>query len=194
MWALAGLGNPGRKYAKTRHNAGFSALDVLAGKHGVSFSEKSGRLQGSGVIGGEKALLVKPMTYMNLSGMPLRAAIRNTNVTPENLIVIHDDMDIEPGRIKIKLGGSAGGHKGIASIIDSLGGPDFIRIKIGIGRDPTMLGEDYVLKKFSKDEKALVEEAFERAAEAAEAIITEGLQKAMNEFNTQAEEENGEAS
>lgn len=184
MWALAGLGNPGRKYTKTRHNAGFSALDLLAEKHGVSFSEKNGRDEGTGSLEGVKAVLIKPMDYMNLSGPPVRESMKKRGITPENLIVVHDDMDIEPGRIKIRMGGSAGGHKGVSSIIDALGEKEFVRIKIGIGRDMTMLGEDYVLKKFRPDEKPLIKEALQLAALAATSIITGGLQQAMNTFNT----------
>ncbi len=134
MWALAGLGNPGRKYVKTRHNAGFSAIDILAEKLGVHFSEKKDRFETQATIGGQNVFLVKPLTFMNLSGAPIRETMKKRGITPQQLIVIHDDMDITPGRIKIKLGGSAGGHKGISSIIDALSDREFIRIKIGITR------------------------------------------------------------
>jgi PTH1 family peptidyl-tRNA hydrolase len=180
---VVGLGNPGRKYAKTRHNAGFMALEELARRLGAPLEEEDLLARGSASLHGTTLVLMEPLTYMNRSGQAVRAVIREMELTPGKLIVIHDDLDIEPGRLKIKMGGGAGGHKGVASIIQSMGTPDFIRVKMGIGRDPEMLPEDYVLKKFSKDELPLMKETILEAADAVESILRDGLSRAMNTFN-----------
>ena len=186
MWLVVGLGNPGRKYAKTRHNAGFQALEELARRLGARLEEEELLARGTASLHDTPVVLMEPLTFMNRSGQAVRAVIREMELAPANLIIIHDDLDIEPGRLKIKMGGGAGGHKGVASVIESMDTPEFIRVKVGIGRDPEMLPEDYVLKKFSKDELPLVEETILDAADAVESIIRDGLSRAMNTFNERA--------
>lgn len=183
MWAVLGLGNPGRKYSKTRHNVGFMLVDLLAGRHGLKFLERRNYLVSRGSIEGHGVVLVEPLTFMNLSGAAAREILRRYPARPDTLIVAHDDMDIDVGRIKIKAGGSSGGHKGIDSIIEHIGTRDFLRVRMGIGKDPSMPGADYVLRKFQRSEVPLAAEMLEDAADAVEAIITEGPDAAMNRFN-----------
>jgi PTH1 family peptidyl-tRNA hydrolase len=183
---IVGLGNPGRKYARTRHNVGFLVLEEIARRSGVTLEEEGLFMIGKGSLEGTPVVLVEPLTFMNRSGHAVREALRSMELSAERLIAIHDDLDIETGHLKIKMGGGSGGHKGVGSIIESIGTPDFIRIKIGIGRDPEMLPEDYVLKKFSKDALPLMEESIFRAADAVESILSEGLSRAMNTFNEKA--------
>jgi PTH1 family peptidyl-tRNA hydrolase len=185
LWAVVGLGNPEAKYLKTRHNLGFMVVDELAARHGGQFGGRHRHFVSASVeVGGQRAILVKPITYMNRSGLALREFLYGRpDFPPERLIVVQDDIDMETGRLKIRKGGSSGGHRGIESIIAETGLRDFIRVKIGIGRDPEMPPEKYVLTKFSKAERPLIEEAVFLAADAVEALITEGLAAAMNRFN-----------
>lgn len=186
MYLIAGLGNPTREYEKTRHNAGFSVIDVLADRYGIDVSEKKHKaLCGKGVIEGQKVLLVKPQTFMNLSGESLRAAADYYKIDPEDMIVIYDDISLEPGQLRIRLKGSAGGHNGIKNIIAQLGTQEFPRIKVGVGAKPPKMDlADYVLGHFSKGEQEVMNDAFVEAAKAAVMMITEGSDKAMNHFNT----------
>lgn len=185
MYIIAGLGNPTREYDRTRHNVGFSAIDVLADRYHIDVSEKKHKaLCGKGVIEGQKVLLVKPQTFMNLSGESLRAVVDYYKVSNDELIVIYDDISLAPGQLRIRLKGSAGGHNGIKNIIAQLGTQEFPRIKVGIGEKPPKMDlAAYVLSRFSQDEQKLMDEAFKEAAEAAVMMMTDGAEKAMNHFN-----------
>lgn len=186
MYVIAGLGNPDKKYEKTRHNVGFDVIDVLAKKYNVELTEKKHRaLSGSGYIAGKKVLLVKPQTYMNLSGECVAAILNFYKLDPENdLLVIFDDVSLAPGRIRVRAKGSAGGHNGIKNIIAMTGTQNFSRIKVGVGEKPKGWDlADYVLSRFSKDDRALAEGAFADAADAAQLIVAGDLEGAMNQFN-----------
>lgn len=187
MYLIAGLGNPGREYENTRHNAGFASIDRLAEKNHISIDMKKFQaLCGTGYIGGQKVLLLKPQTYMNLSGESLRAACDFFKIDPEQeLIVIYDDISLAPGQLRIRAKGSAGGHNGIKSIISHLGTQVFLRVKVGVGEKPQGWDlADYVLGHFSKEEQQVMQESFDRAADAAVALLSEEVQQVMNEYNT----------
>ena len=187
MYLIAGLGNPGREYENTRHNAGFASIDRLAEKNHISIDMKKFQaLCGTGYIGGQKVLLLKPQTYMNLSGESLRAACDFFKIDPEQeLIVIYDDISLAPGQLRIRAKGSAGGHNGIKSIISHLGTQVFLRVKVGVGEKPQGWDlADYVLGHFSKEEQQVMQESFDRAADAAAALLSEEVQHVMNEYNT----------
>lgn len=187
MYLIAGLGNPGREYENTRHNAGFASIDRLAEKNHISIDMKKFQaLCGTGYIGGQKVLLLKPQTYMNLSGESLRAACDFFKIDPEQeLIVIYDDISLAPGQLRIRTKGSAGGHNGIKSIISHLGTQVFLRVKVGVGEKPQGWDlADYVLGHFSKEEQQVMQESFDRAADAAAALLSEEVQQVMNEYNT----------
>ena len=187
MYLIAGLGNPGREYENTRHNAGFASIDRLAEKNHISIDMKKFQaLCGTGYIGGQKVLLLKPQTYMNLSGESLRAACDFFKIDPEQeLIVICDDISLAPGQLRIRAKGSAGGHNGIKSIISHLGTQVFLRVKVGVGEKPQGWDlADYVLGHFSKEEQQVMQESFDRAADAAAALLSEEVQQVMNEYNT----------
>lgn len=185
MYLIAGLGNPTKEYDKTRHNVGFSVIDVLADRYRIDISEKKHKaLCGRGVIEGQKVLLLKPQTFMNLSGESIRAAADYYKIEPEEMIVIYDDISLDPGQLRIRLKGSAGGHNGIKNIIANLGTQDFPRIKVGVGAKPPRMDlADYVLSRFGAGEQKLMEEAFGGAAEAAVMMMTDGAERAMNHFN-----------
>ena len=185
MYVIAGLGNPGREYEGTRHNVGFMTLDALADKYNIDVREKAFKgLIGKGMIEGNKVILVKPQTYMNLSGECIRQVMDYYKVDPSEFIVIYDDISLVPGGIRIRKKGSAGGHNGIKNIIAHLGTQEFPRVRIGVGEKPARMDlADYVLGGFSKEDEALVKEACEHAAEAAAEILTDGPDKAMNDFN-----------
>ena len=188
MYVIAGLGNPGRKYEKTRHNVGFEVIDRLAEKYGISVKEKMFQgLVGRGVIEGEKVLLVKPQTFMNLSGECIQPILGYYKVDPEDFVVVYDDISLEPGNIRVRGKGSAGGHNGIKNIILRLGTQDFPRVRIGTGEKPEQMDlADYVLGHFTSEEQKLMDEAYEAGAEAAVTLILEGTEKAMNRFNGKA--------
>ncbi len=183
MWAIVGLGNFPKKYQGTRHNVGFMVVEELLSRHRLKFKDKELYRIAEGSVEGEKVVLAEPLTYMNRSGNAVYRLIRRNGIVPENLIVIHDDVDMPTGRLKIRLGGSSGGHKGIDSVIERIASRDFIRVKIGVGKDPAMLVEDYVLKKFRRDEKPVIKEAVLLAADSIECILSAGLPAAMNRFN-----------
>lgn len=191
MYLIAGLGNPTKEYDKTRHNVGFSVLDVLADKYGIDVSERKHRAYcGKGVIEGQKVLLVKPQTFMNLSGESLRSAVDYYKIAPEDIIVIYDDISLEPGQLRIRQKGSAGGHNGIKNIIAQLGTQEFPRIKVGVGAKPPRMDlADYVLSRFSKGEQELMDAAFREAAEAAVMMMTDGAERAMNHYNAKKKAE-----
>lgn len=185
-WLIVGLGNPGKEYTRTRHNCGFRALDILADKLGCKVDKgKFQGLYGQCSYRGRKLLLLKPQTYMNLSGRSVLQLSAYFNVPPQRIIVMFDDISLEPGRLRIRSDGSAGGHNGIKSIISELGSQDFPRVKIGVGSKPNPEYDlaDWVLSSFSAlEEKALVP-ALERAADAALCIMEQGVPEAANRFN-----------
>jgi PTH1 family peptidyl-tRNA hydrolase len=181
---VVGLGNPGREYVATRHNIGFMAVDTLAERWGVTaWREKFSALMAEH-RGAETVLLVKPQTYMNLSGQAVAAFVRFYKLTVADVIVVYDDIDLPAGRLRLRPGGGAGGHRGIESLFDHLGSDAFARVRIGVGRPPEyMEAADYVLSRFSSEEQPLMDEAIKRAADAVEAILKDGLAKAANEYN-----------
>ena len=185
MYIIAGLGNPTREYEKTRHNVGFDTIDVLADKLNTSVDEKKFKgLYGKGIIAGEKVILLKPQTFMNLSGESVREAADFYKVDPEHIIVIYDDISLNPGQIRIRKKGSAGGHNGIKNIIAQLGTDTFQRIKVGVGEKPK--GYDlaaYVLGHFHAEDLELMEEGYEKAISATEEILKGEIDAAMNEYN-----------
>ena len=185
MHLIVGLGNPGGSYAGTRHNAGFMALDVLAGRHGLDVGRRRfSSLVGSGRIAEKKVILAKPQEYMNLSGEAVRLIVDYYNVSPVNLVVLHDDLDVAFGRIKVAARGGAGGHKGVASIIRHLGVKDFTRVKIGLGRPPEgWETENYVLGRFNETELGAIQDVLVCAAEAAEVTVAHGAAEAQALFN-----------
>ena len=188
MYLIVGLGNPGRQYAKTRHNTGSLLVNHLSARHGIKLIHRECLSRtGSGIICGQEAVLARPVTYMNLSGKALARLVKKYRIQPACLVVAHDDLDLRPGQIRLRTGGSSAGHKGIQSVIDCLGTRDFIRLKIGIGRPAGKTGEDeiidYVLGEFGPGQAALVASALPRAADSLECLIGEGLEAAMNRFN-----------
>ena len=186
MYVIAGLGNPGREYEGTRHNVGFMTLDALADKYNIDVREKAFKgLIGKGMIEGNKVILVKPQTYMNLSGECIRQVMDYYKVDPSEFIVIYDDISLVPGGIRIRKKGSAGGHNGIKNIIAHLGTQEFPRIKIGTGAPAGGGAEmiDWVIGVPSQAERKILVESFENAVKAAEDIIENGCQKAMNDYN-----------
>ena len=186
MFLIVGLGNPGKQYENTRHNVGFDAIDVLVDEYRIPSSGKQHKaMYGKGMIEGQKVILAKPMTYMNLSGEAVRAMVDYYKIDPETeLLVIFDDISLAPGNIRIRKKGSAGGHNGIKSIITHLGTQNFQRIKVGVGEKPKNWDlADYVLGAFSKDDRKLVDEALERTAKAAALIVQGEIDEAMNLYN-----------
>lgn len=182
MWIIAGLGNPGRKYESTRHNLGFLVADELAERIRTGFRKDKDAETGEGFMGSIKVLLVKPLTFMNLSGNTIGRIIRFYKIEPDHLIVVHDDMDIAPGKLKIKMGGGAGGHNGVDSVIEHVG-RDFHRIKIGIGKPLKGSMESYVLGNIPLHDRRLFMDIVRKAADAVECIVSEGYLKAMTIFN-----------
>ncbi|MFB5190486.1 aminoacyl-tRNA hydrolase [Alicyclobacillus fastidiosus] len=186
MKVIVGLGNPGPKYEQTRHNVGFWVVDKLAVKLGVSVTKaKFQSLVGESRVGHETVLLVKPQTFMNLSGMAVQEVVNYYRLqAEEDVIIVYDDMDFAPGQLKLRARGSAGGHNGIKSIVAQLGTESFCRMRLGIGRPaPGMDVIGHVLGTFSKDDRVHVDKAAEAAAEAALYIVEHGFERAMNEFN-----------
>jgi PTH1 family peptidyl-tRNA hydrolase len=184
MYLVVGLGNPGREYEGTRHNVGFMVIDVLSKMLGIEVSRlKFKSLMGEGHFKGEKLVLLKPQTFMNLSGEALYDAVNFYKLPLENVIVIYDDKDLDVGKIRIRRKGSSGGHNGMNSIIYLLGSEDFPRIRIGIGRPEQGDLVAHVLGKFNENEKKVIEEAVKKAAEAVIDIIENGIEHAMSRFN-----------
>ena len=186
MFIIAGLGNPDKKYENTRHNIGFDFIDALGAKYNIPVKEKKHKaLVGSGYIEGVKVLLVKPQTYMNLSGESLREVMDFYKIDPEEeMLIVFDDISLAPGNIRIRKKGSAGGHNGIKSIIAHTGTQNFTRIKIGVGEKPAGWDlADYVLGHFPEEDRKLVDEAVSDAVTAAVYIMQQDTDRAMNEFN-----------
>ncbi|MBE5877294.1 MAG: aminoacyl-tRNA hydrolase [Lachnospiraceae bacterium] len=189
MYVIVGLGNPSKEYDNTRHNIGFAAIDALADKYGISVNEaKHKALLGKGVIDGTKVILVKPLTYMNLSGEAVRAVVDYYKIDEEaELIVIYDDISLDVGQLRIRKKGSAGGHNGIKNIIQHLGHDTFQRIKIGVGEKPKGYDlADYVLGHFSKEEQAVMKDALEKADGAVKLMLMDDVDEAMNRYNKKA--------
>ena len=186
MFIIVGLGNPTKEYEGTRHNVGFAVIDAIADKYNISVTERKGRaFCGKGIIEGQKVLLAKPQTYMNLSGESVRSLIDFYKIDEEEeLLVIYDDISLDVGQIRIRKKGSAGGHNGIKNIIAHLGTTIFQRIKVGVGEKPKEYDlADYVLGHFSKEEKADMEDGYKRVIEAVELILRGDIDSAMNQFN-----------
>ena len=185
-WLIVGLGNPGKDYAHTRHNAGFRCLDVIAENLGCKVDKlKFQGLHGQAIYGGRKIYLLKPQTYMNLSGKSVLQLSAYFNIPPQRIIVLFDDISLEPGRLRIRPDGSAGGHNGIKSIIQELGSQAFPRVKIGVGgkAHPDQDLADHVLSGFSASEEKALAVALKNGADAALAIIDKGVPEAANKFN-----------
>ncbi len=193
MNLIVGLGNPGRGYANNRHNVGFICLNHFARTQGIRFDKKQGRARiGTGELADSKVVIAKPQTYMNSSGESVSRLINKFDINLNNLLIIHDDLDLPLGRIRIRHGGGSGGHKGIDSIINELGSQDFIHLRVGIGRPvknegTTESSDDeiitYVLSDFTPDEKQTIAQVIPRVSEAIYCLLTEGLTAAMNKYN-----------
>lgn len=186
MYVIVGLGNPTLKYAKTRHNVGFDAVDLLGKMNHIAVNKRKFKgLTGQGKICGEQVVLVKPQTFMNLSGECVREVMDFYKVKPESgLVVLYDDIYIQPGELRIRQKGSAGGHNGMKNIIAHLKTQDFVRIRIGVGEKPEGMDlADYVLQRFPKAERAEVDDALLRSAKAVEEILSNNVEAAMNKYN-----------
>ena len=185
MYIIVGLGNPGDKYEKTRHNVGFNVIDLLAKEYSIDVSKiKHKALIGEGRVGTEKVILVKPMTYMNLSGESVADICNYYNIDLENLIVIYDDIDLDVGKIRIRKKGSGGTHNGMRSIVKCLGTTDFPRVRVGVSKpEPGRDLANFVLSRFSKDEEVDLKDGFDKAIKAIDCIIREDIDLSMNKFN-----------
>uniref|UniRef100_A0A7V6A3T9 Peptidyl-tRNA hydrolase n=1 Tax=Desulfobacca acetoxidans TaxID=60893 RepID=A0A7V6A3T9_9BACT len=185
MWLIIGLGNPGGQYARTRHNLGFRVVELLGARYNIPLTKVSLQsLWGQGLLDGVSVVLAQPTTYMNLSGEAAARLIRYFRLTPEQLIVVHDDLDVPFGRLKLVRGGGAGGHRGIKSIQEHLATADFYRVKLGIGRPPALMNpEEFVLAPFAPEEQELAAQLVERASQAVVVLATLGLAAAQNQFH-----------
>jgi len=187
MKLIVGLGNPGRSYTNNRHNIGFACINHFARSCGIKFSQKQGKARtGTGKVAGNEVVLAKPQTFVNSSGEAVSQLVKKFNINLEDLIIIHDDLDLPLAKIRLRYGSSSGGHKGINSIIKELGSQDFIRIRIGIGR-PAEAEEEkiiaYVLSDFTSEQKQAIAPVIPRVTEALLCLLTEGLTIAMDRFN-----------
>ena len=184
---VVGLGNPGDKYDGTRHNLGFEVIEELAERHGGDLRSSRGERARVTVvtIRGHRVVLACPTTFMNLSGESVRPMVQRHGITEaERVVIIHDELDLEPGRLKVKAGGSAAGHNGLRSVADHLGNKDFLRIRLGVGKPPHKgAGKDWVLKKPSKTDREAFDHEVQRAADAVEMLVESGLDATMNVFN-----------
>ena len=194
MRLVAGLGNPGPRYAETRHNIGYVVLDELARRWATAitrFDRDFEAVLGEATACGQRVLLLKPTTFMNLSGRSVAAALRFYKLTPADLLVIHDDLDLPVGQLRVRATGSAGGHNGMSDVLRHLATDEFARIRIGIGRVDPRAAVEYVLSRFEPDERPAIVEAVGRAADAAECWLRAGTSAAMNQFNRRPEREQG---
>ena len=187
-WVVAGLGNPGEEYSRSRHNAGFRVMERIAKSKHAQFDRKKFKgMIAETDLASSRALLVKPQTYYNGSGECLAAVLGYYRVPPSRLIVVHDELDLEAGRLRLKQGGSDAGNRGVRSVAQSLGTPDFIRVRVGVSRPPgASESKDYLLESMSAQARANFDSSIDRAAEAVEAIIADGLERAMGRFNQRA--------
>ncbi|OGN99974.1 MAG: aminoacyl-tRNA hydrolase, partial [Chloroflexi bacterium RBG_13_52_14] len=184
MKLIVGLGNPGRDYVNNRHNAGFKCVDLFAREHGISLTQRGARSKlGTGEVANVRIVLAKPQTFMNLSGEAVSALVRRYKLSPEDILVIHDDLDLPLGKIRIREKGSSGGHKGVKSIIERVGSQDFLRIRIGIAPiEEEVDAVEHVLSDFTPEEKAVMKEVYPRVAAAIHFLLTEGIAAAMNKY------------
>ncbi len=183
MWLVVGLGNPGQEYEKTRHNIGFMVVDALAAGSSIKLKYKTeSYIYGRGFINGVETLMVKPLTFMNRSGRAVMAALGRFD-TIDNVLVIHDDLDLEKGVLRIKESGSSGGNRGISSIIESLGSQDFLRLKVGIGHPARVPAESYVLRPFPKKDEKMLKETIDRSVDAVDTLLHNGVTFAQNQFH-----------
>ena len=185
MKLIAGLGNPTDKYAGTRHNVGFEVIDRIADEYGIGLDTiKNKGMYGKGKIDGKTVILLKPMTFMNLSGESVSAVAAYYKIAPEDIIVIYDDINLDVGRLRVRQKGSAGGHNGIKNIIAHLHTEEFARVRVGVGMKPPKMDlADYVLSRFSKEEQEIMDEGYERAVKAAVLMINDEIERAMNDYN-----------
>ncbi len=193
MKLIVGLGNPGREHEKNRHNLGFMCLNHFARSQGIRFDKKQGGARtGSGELAGSQVIVARPQTYMNRSGQAVGRLMERFKVSPDNLLVIHDDLDLPLGKIRLRQGGGSGGHKGVNSVAAEVGSQDFLRLRVGIGRPPTDEGSteiseadivDYVLGDFTTEERRTIDEVIPRVGEAILCLFSEGLPVAMNKYN-----------
>lgn len=186
MWGIIGLGNPGAEYERTRHNVGFEVVEALADAHGVRLRRpRAAALAGTGAIDGVPVLLAMPLTMMNASGVAVARLCHLYELTPENLIVVVDDINLDLGRLRLRRSGSEGGHKGLKSITERLGTRDYPRLRIGVGAPPgDISARDWVLSPFSPEEREVADEVIARGRRCIEVAVTQGIETAMNEFNS----------
>jgi PTH1 family peptidyl-tRNA hydrolase len=188
---IVGLGNPGATYAQTRHNAGMWVVERAAARWAARLVRRGTAQRASVRQGSQLIELAGTLDFMNVTGPPLKGLLREFELTTDDLIVVHDDLDLEPGRLRIKQAGGHGGHNGLKSVIDALGTSQFVRLKIGIGRPaPGQESADYVLETVTKDEMEIIEPCLERAVDALEVLVHRGTETAMNQFNVREREEN----
>ena len=185
MKLIVGLGNPGRKYAATRHNVGFRCVNSIARRHGISFSiRRRAASIAVGEIEGQEVALAKPRTYMNNSGEGVRYLVERFSASPGDLVIVYDDMDLPLGRVRVRARGGAAGHRGMASVIGALGTQEIPRVRVGIGKPPPEMDPiDYVLSPFASEEESLVKEAVSRVAEVVSCLLGDGIEAAMGRFN-----------
>ena len=190
MKLIIGLGNPGRAYSSHRHNIGFACVNHFARRHDIRFDKKQSLARvGSGWVANHQVIVARPQTYMNQSGQSAVRLAHKLKISPIDIIIIHDDLDLPLGSIRIRQGGGDGGHKGVKSIIDDLGSPDFIRIRIGISRPPNTAGSDqpdisdYVLSAFTPNEEEIIKETVATASAAIDYLLEQGLEKVMGRYN-----------
>jgi len=184
LWLICGLGNPGPRYVRTRHNAGFWVVGDLTGEHRISLKASGTAAYGEGTIGGRPVVCLMPLTYMNNSGEALRWAAARWGVAPAEVLLVHDDVDLEPGAVRLRPGGGDGGHRGVRSVQQELGTGDIPRLRLGVGRPPPGVETaDHVLLPPTAEERDLLAGAVRRAMDAVEAVVVLGLEPAMNRFN-----------
>jgi len=189
MFLVAGLGNPGEQYARTPHNLGFLVVDRLAARHAIRLTRKECQaLIGQGGIGGKTVLLAQPQTYMNLSGVAIKPLMERNEVAPADLILVFDDLNLDWGTLRLRPKGSAGGHNGVIDVIEKIGTQEFPRIRLGVHPGhPLPSGKDYLLSRFNRQQTETLEAFIDLAADAAESIIAEGVEKSMTKFNRRAQ-------
>ncbi|HKO31346.1 MAG TPA: aminoacyl-tRNA hydrolase [Nitrospiraceae bacterium] len=193
MRLIVGLGNPGAAYAPTRHNAGMWVIERAAARWSIRLAKRGMARRGSGRLGSELLELAGTLDWMNVTGPPLKGLLREYSLTADDLILIHDDLDLNLGRLRIKQAGGHGGHNGIKSVIDAIGTPQFVRVKIGIGRpSPLQDSADYVLQAFTSNELEIVNPCLDRAVDALECLIHRGTAVAMNQFNVREQNSTSE--
>ncbi len=195
MKLIVGLGNPTKKYEGTRHNVGFAVIDALAEQYGISVTDSRGKaLLGTGRIEGEKVILAKPQTYMNLSGESVRALMDYYRLEKEDLLVIYDDVSLPVGQLRARAGGSCGGHNGMKNIIARLDSQEFSRLRLGVGEKPPRMDlADYVLGHFHGEEKEVIDEGISHATKAVASFVCQGIEETMNCYNVRQRKEKGKS-